>query len=225
MREDTHHLKAVLDFYHLACKLKDLVRSGWKLWHVRAERLERVAEHIFGTIMLAFGVWSEFPYREIGRTQIRDLDICEIALMLSLHELEEVIIGDITLHDENITSEEKQRRGHEAVSQMLYPLLSGDYAERLILEFDARETAAAQFAYMCDKLEANLQAERYRQAGFESSIDDCEPYMLESKNAKSWLEQGETTMTGAWYRTGVDDPQYFHDTVFRALLEYAHNEY
>ena len=40
--------KSVVDFYILCNSLKDIVRSGWKSWNVKRERVESIAEHIFG---------------------------------------------------------------------------------------------------------------------------------------------------------------------------------
>lgn len=86
-----------LKFYLLATELKDKVRSGWKIWHVNKERLESVAEHIYGTCILAIALDSEF---ELG------LDLSKVIFMLVLHELEEVIIGDLTPFD-TISAAEK----------------------------------------------------------------------------------------------------------------------
>ena len=52
----------VVRFYSLCNRLKDVVRSGWKVWNVERERLESVAEHVYGTQMLAIAMWSEYGY-------------------------------------------------------------------------------------------------------------------------------------------------------------------
>jgi len=54
--------KNVVEFYVLCSTLKNVVRSGWKIWNVKKERLESIAEHIFGTQMLAISMWSEYNY-------------------------------------------------------------------------------------------------------------------------------------------------------------------
>lgn len=36
----------VVRYYVLCNKLKDVIRTGWKNWNVKRERLESVAEHI-----------------------------------------------------------------------------------------------------------------------------------------------------------------------------------
>ncbi|MBQ8298685.1 MAG: HD domain-containing protein [Clostridia bacterium] len=148
---NNHSSKTVLDFYYLTNNLKTLVRSGWKQWNVSHERLESVAEHIFSTCMLAIAIDSEFEY---------SIDLRKVILMLAVHELEEILISDITPFD-GVSAEDKLDSGHQAVHKLLSPLLKAEEYEKLILEFDGHETPEAQFAYMCDKLDANLMALYY----------------------------------------------------------------
>ena len=40
--------------YYLICnKLKNVIRTGWKDWNVQRERIESVAEHVYGVQLLA----------------------------------------------------------------------------------------------------------------------------------------------------------------------------
>ena len=48
----------VIKYYVLCNQLKNVIRTGWKKWHVKKERLESVAEHIFGVQMLAIAMKS-----------------------------------------------------------------------------------------------------------------------------------------------------------------------
>lgn len=68
-----------------------------------------------------------------------------VILMLSVHELEEIIIGDFTPFQ--ISKEEKENLGHEAIDKVLDCLLDKEQIRSLILEFDERKTEAAKFAY------------------------------------------------------------------------------
>ena len=79
--------QSVIEFYVLCNKLKNIVRTGWKDWGVKRERVESVAEHIYGVQMLAIAMWSEYKY---------PIDIAKVIMMLAIHELEEVVIGDLT---------------------------------------------------------------------------------------------------------------------------------
>ena len=94
----------VIEYYVLCNKLKNVIRTGWLDWNVKKERIESVAEHIYGTQMLALAIYSEYDYK---------IDIKKVILMLALHELEEIKIGDLTPFQ--ITKEEKKKLGHIAV--------------------------------------------------------------------------------------------------------------
>ena len=77
----------VIDYYVVCNRLKNIIRKGWIDWKVQRERVESVAEHIFGVQMLALAMYSEYRY---------DIDILKVILMLAIHELGESIIGDLT---------------------------------------------------------------------------------------------------------------------------------
>ena len=38
----------VLKYYVLCNKLKNVIRTGWLNWNVNRERLESIAEHVYG---------------------------------------------------------------------------------------------------------------------------------------------------------------------------------
>lgn len=44
----------VINYYVICNRLKNVIRTGWKNWNVQRERIESVAEHIFGVQMLGF---------------------------------------------------------------------------------------------------------------------------------------------------------------------------
>ena len=62
----------VINYYCLCNKLKNTIRTGWKKWNVQRNRIESVAEHIFGTQMLAIAMKSEYQY---------DVDIMKVIYM------------------------------------------------------------------------------------------------------------------------------------------------
>jgi putative hydrolase of HD superfamily len=68
----------VINYYVLCNKLKNVIRTGWKDWNVQRERLESVAEHIFGVQMLAIAMKSEYHY---------DIDMMKVIFMIAIHEL------------------------------------------------------------------------------------------------------------------------------------------
>lgn len=145
----------ILTYYAICNKLKDTIRTGWKKWNVKKMRLESVAEHVYGTQMLALAMYSEYHY---------DIDILKVIFMLAIHEIGEATIGDFTPFD--ISREEKERLEHEAVHKVLSGLIKRDVIEKYFLEFDAHETPEAKFAYQCDKLEAELQCKIYDEGNY-----------------------------------------------------------
>lgn len=168
----------VLKFYLLATKLKDTIRSGWKIWNVDRERIESVAEHIYGTCILAIAIDSEYKF---------DLDLKKAIIMIVLHELEEVIIGDLTLFD-NITKEEKRVKGAEAVKEVLSSLTKKDEYVELLNEFEECKTLESKYAKMCDKLECDIQIKLYCEEGTADLFTKKNKHLLEIPRVKSRIE-------------------------------------
>ena len=201
--------KNVVEYYVLCNKLKDVVRTGWKDWNVSRDRVESVAEHTYGVQMLAIAMKSQYEY---------DIDLEKVILMLAVHELEEIYIGDLTLFQ--ISKEEKARLGHEAVAKVLDGILDKEQISNIILEFDERMTKEAVFAYHCDKLECDLQSKLYdeegcvdlnNQEGNKTFYDDKVKKLLEKE--KSW--------SGMWLQFGQD--RYNYDDNFLEVSNYAKN--
>ena len=169
-------LKNAMRFYLLATKLKYKIRSGWdeNHWDVSKERLESVAEHVYGTCILAISLDSEFECH---------IDVNKVIKMLVIHELGEVVIGDITPFD-NVSKEEKLRLEHEAIIKVIGNLVKKDELISLLFEFDERKTREAIFAYHCDKLEADLQSKVYQDMGCQNPLEDQESNVV-FKSAKT----------------------------------------
>lgn len=201
--------KNVINYYVLCNKLKNVIRTGWLDWNVTRDRVESIAEHIFGVQMLAIAMKSEYKY---------DIDLTKVIFMLAIHELGEIIIGDLTQFQ--ITKEEKEELEHKAVHDILGSLIDGKYIEELFLEFDEKKTPEAKFAYQCDKLECDLQCKLYDQ---ENCVDfnkqennnsfyhpDVQKYY---KEGLSWSEM--------WIKFGQG--RYNYDKNFMAVSNYAYN--
>lgn len=207
MKENS--IKNAIQFYVLATTLKDKIRTGWINWNVSKERLESIAEHIYGTCILAIGIDSEFDM---------DINLNKVIKMLVLHELEEVIIGDLTPYD-TITKEEKLELGKQAVSKVLENLIKKEEYEKLLNEFNANETPEAKFAFCCDKLEADLQAKIYTENNYCDIFDPRNKTYLEKDWNKEAVEKGATTL----YELFINyDIKYFED-IFKEIVTYTNN--
>ena len=199
----------VLDFYFLATRLKDVVRSGWNEshWNIKAERLESIAEHVYGTCILAIGMQSQFPH---------DIDINKVLKMMILHEIGEAIIGDITPTD-GPSPEEKARIEHEGMRQVLSSLDDCDELYALLLEFDEHKTNESKFAFMIDKMEADIMAKKYQDQGLYDQ-DSWDQFVDSVPRLKRIHEDGvENKMFNYWYI--YDRPYYEDDKSFLGLQD------
>ena len=199
-------LKNAMRFYLLATQLKYKIRSGWNEthWNVSKERIESIAEHVYGTCVLAISIDSEFECH---------IDLNKVIKMLVIHELGEVVIGDITPFD-NVSKEEKLKSEHEAIIKVIGELIS------LISEFDERKTREAIFAYHCDKLEADIQSKVYQDMGCHHSLNDQDNNVV-FKNAKAqqMVADGAKTAFDIWYEW--DKIIYADDEAFAQMLNYV----
>ena len=198
----------VTNYYVVCNKLKDIIRTGWKNWRVKRERIESVAEHIFGVQMLALAMKSEYQY---------DIDIMKVIYMIAIHELGEAIIGDLTQFQ--ISKEEKEKIEHEAMHTILNGLLDGPQIEQLFLEFDAHSTKEAMFAYQCDKLECDLQSKLYDEEGC-VDLNKQDNDALENERVQTLLKTGMNWST-MWLLYGQQ--VYPYDENFKAVSDYAIN--
>lgn len=196
----------VLGYYVLCNTLKDLIRKGWEDWGLDRSRLESVAEHVYSTQQLAIGMQNVYYY---------NIDLPKVLMMLAIHEMEETIIGDLTQFD--ISKEEKTKIGHAAVEDIFSKLGLKSSIKDLILEFDERKTDEAKFAYMCDKLECDLQAKMYDE---ENCVDlsNQDNNAMKNERVQRLLESGKS-WSSMWMEFGRE--RYRYDRNFRSVSEYA----
>ena len=197
----------IINYYVLCNKLKDIVRSGWKVWNIKRERVESIAEHIYGVQMLAIAMKSEYQY---------DINLEKVILMLAIHELGETVIGDLTQFE--IDSESKEIIEHKAVHTILYGLIDGEKLEELFLEFDTKETKEAIFAYQCDKLECDLQSKLYNEEKCVDLNNQPNNEVINNKRVKELLNNGES-FSEMWLKFGQET--YPYDENFRSVSNYA----
>lgn len=199
--------ESVIKYYVLCNKLKDVIRTGWKNWNVSRDRIESVAEHIYSVQMLAIAMKSQYNY---------DIDISKVIFMLAIHELEEIYIGDLTLFQ--ISKEEKDKIGHEAILKVLNGLIDKEKLINLILEFDARTTKEALFAYQCDKLDCDLQCKLYDEEDCVDLNNQTNNISFNNQIVKELLNQ-EGTWSGMWMVFGQE--KYNYDENFQSVSNYA----
>ena len=130
-----------IDFLLKAYTLKSLARAGWL--RVGIKHPESVASHSWGLSLLVL----LYCPPHINKRRALELSI--------VHDLPEVIVGDITPHD-NISKEEKHRREKVAAQNLLPPELY-----KIWCEYQENTSPEAQFIHRLDKLEMGIQALAY----------------------------------------------------------------
>lgn len=203
------NLNNVLNFYLLTNTLKDKIRSGVKLWHISKDRLESVAEHIYGVSMLAIVLDSEYQF---------DIDIKKAILMITIHELEECYIGDLTPFD-NITREEKIKKGEMAVSQILDGLVKKEEYLSLTKEYNAKKTKESIFANNCDKLEMLLQMKIYEESGYSNLYSKENTPLLEKDWVKELIQNGASTISDLFFDYHINS--FENDNIFLSIANYV----
>lgn len=199
----------IINYYVLCNKLKDTLRTGWLNWNVKRDRLESVAEHIYGVQMLAIAIKSEYQY---------DIDIMKVIYMLAIHELGETVIGDLTQFQ--IDKERKEKIEHAAVHDILSKLIDGKKIEELFLEFDEHKTKEAIFAYQCDKLECDIQSKLYDQEGCVDLNHQESNETANNELVKKFLENGQS-WSDMWLEFGQN--KYSYDENFMSISKYVEN--
>ena len=199
--------ESVIKYYVLCNQLKHIIRTGWKNWNVQKDRIESIAEHVFGTQMLAIAMKSEYQY---------DVNIMKVIYMLAIHELGESLIGDLTQFQ--IKKEEKEKIECEAVQKILNGLLDGKKIQSLFLEFEECITNEARFAYMCDKLECDLQSKLYDEEECVDLNKQDGNKALENRKIQELIKSGASWST-MWLQYGQQ--VYPYDANFIAVSDYA----
>lgn len=111
-----------------------------------AERRENDAEHSWHLTLMALVLHG------YARESV---DLLRVLTMLIVHDLVEIYAGDTPLH---LADEGQEIREREAADR-LFPLLPGDQGDHLRAaweEFEAHETAEAQFARSLDRIQPLL---------------------------------------------------------------------
>lgn len=195
----------IINFYLLANKLKEKVRTGWIEIGIEKDRLESVAEHIYGCLVLVIAINSEYDLK---------LDMQKVLKMMTLHELEEIIMGDLTLRN-GITPEEKKELGKKYVHEVVKDLCEASEIEMLLDEFNDKLTDEAKFCYHIDKIECDFQAKVYDLQDafkFEKAKEDLAFY----GERKEEIEKNSKTASDFWIE--YDKPKYQNDEIFKELI-------
>lgn len=205
----------IFRFYYLNRRLKKKERTGWddNHWNILVEEREKISEHIIGTLSLALAISSE--------KGLKQEDIEEILETLSIHEIGEIKIGDITPFD-NITPEEKEEIEHKAMEDILGNLTNKKQMLKRLIKFDHRKSKNSLLEYYCDKLDADLQSKIYQDLGLQHLLTEQDNNkVFNFDKTKKMVEDGAETAFDIWYL--YDKEIYKDDKCFSKVLKFAKN--
>lgn len=140
--------------------------------------------------------------------------------MLVLHELEEIIIGDLTPFDK-ITEDEKRLKGQEAVKKVLVSLTKKDDYFDLLQKFEEGKTLESQFARMCDKLECDIQVKIYCEKNEVDLFADSNKYLSEIPEIKNRITSEKSRNLADLFIK--NDRRYFVDKQIEKVADFVKN--
>ena len=213
-------LEDAFKFYYKATKLKDMLRQGAVQWDIDKNRLESIAEHTYGCMILAIGLQSELDL---------NIDLGKTLEMITIHELEELFIGDITPLD-NIDKKSLKTKARQAVCSLVEKLGRKEKLIELTDDFNNSNSEEAKFAKAVDKLECVLEFKKYQDLG-QVSLEHLKPEMLSNKYLKAFVESGKYDLAdifflyhmSAFKDYGIDE-EYWYKHLKPLKLPQAKNE-
>jgi len=138
----------LITFFFKVGELKKIKRSGWIRHNIPDP--ESVADHSFRTAFIAmmFG-------------DVLKVDKLKLVKMALIHDLGEVVVGDITPYD-GVEREEKRRKEEEGIRQLLEVVPNGIEYMDLWKEYEEQKSEEAIILKNIDKLEMAIQALEYQ---------------------------------------------------------------
>ena len=118
--------------------LKEVLRSGWVRNGV--SNPESVAAHSWGMAILALKLTP------------KDLDLVKVISLCLVHDIPEVIVGDLTPHDDCSNKAQDESRAMKELAPEWFALFE---------EYELEESEEAKFVKQLDKLDMGLQAMIY----------------------------------------------------------------
>ncbi|KAF7560956.1 hypothetical protein G7046_g3219 [Stylonectria norvegica] len=176
-----------LPFFHILERLKTTKREGWRRFGIT--RGESIADHMYRMSMI-----SMFAPPAL----VPKLDLPKCIKMCLIHDVAELLVGDITPVD-GVPKAEKSRREASTMDFLTKNLLrnvaggtTGEDLRAIWQEYEDSETLDSHFVHDVDKLELLLQMMEYEKRG-EGKLDLGEFAYVATKVAlpemKVWADE------------------------------------
>lgn len=202
----------IIKFCITANKLKNVIRTGWKEVKISADRLESVAEHVYGSLVFAITIDSEYKL---------NLDMLKVLKMITINELSKVNLDSESTPINHVSKEDRINNAKRIISEITEGLANKGELLDLLDEYNALATNEAKFVRNISKLESDLQAKIYDLNGefnFENAIEDVKNY---PKDLADKIVPQMKKASDGWI---LFDRQYYeNDEIFTKLSEDIEN--
>jgi 5'-deoxynucleotidase YfbR-like HD superfamily hydrolase len=152
--------------------MKRTERTGWV--EVGVYQPESVADHTFRTAFLCM-LYAD----------MEGLDPLKLLRLALIHDLPEIIIGDLTPSQKTPDNKEKEKTAIGEILSLLPTNLRKKYFN-VWKEYQEGDTKEAKAVLQLEKIEMALQAKEYEKLGIETKIIDR--FIRSAENFISWPE-------------------------------------
>jgi len=188
----------IINFYLEANNLKNVIRTGWKEVGIPDDKIESVADHVFGTEILALSIINE---------KNLSLNLEKVLKMILVRELAKAK----TNYEQSIITSNTKENYRALTEEILNKLGNNSDLLSIYDEYESQETDESKFVYKVCKLESDLQAKIYEKDGYftlENAKEDIKKYPKD-------IEVGEITKASdGWI---MFDRSYYDDELFISL--------
>ena len=187
--------KNILDFYVKANNLKNVIRTGWKEVGIPSEKIESVADHVYGSMVLSLALIEDKKL---------DLDLAKVFKMIIVKELSKAI----TNRENSVISTKEEVESYTMDVIANFPELVDAFNE-----YELKDSKESKFVFQLSKLESDIQAKIYEKNGdftVENALKDIENYPEEIKNKVGNVENA----SDGWL---TFDSTYYDDELFVEL--------
>jgi 5'-deoxynucleotidase YfbR-like HD superfamily hydrolase len=191
-------------------KLHDTTRKGHIYWGNNSDRIENVLEHIYGCLILALGLESEYNYY---------VDFDKMRRILLIHETGEIIEDDETAWDRS--AKERHERERRAVIKIASTLPNGQELVDLWDEFEAKVSLVSEFSYLTDKEQYDIEVKLNEKEGLYDYPNVPQNIVTTNPEIVRIMNEEAQSVFDVHYLTDKD--KYTRVPVFRRLLEETKN--
>lgn len=196
------NLTSPLPFFHLLERLKTTKREGWRRFGITHG--ESISDHMYRMSILTMLAPPSLSSR---------LNVPHCTKMALVHDMAELLVGDITPVD-GILSEEKHRREGETMEflseTMLGKVAGGIQGQELKMiwkEYEEGKTLESKFVHDVDKVELLLQMNEYERSA-KGELDLGEFSWVAKKvslvEMKEWCEELLAERRAFWRGLGKE---------------------